>query len=455
MKKFIRLLVSVFIGTIITINTVHSQTTDTYGPIKSGEMLWIIAGKVRPNTAITRYQAMLALLKANPHAFDVSCNINSLKVGQTLQIPSGPDMQAMSHSDAVKAFNRQSEDWKAYRRRRQQIVCPPLPEQEQPQKVPVIEEPQKPLPVITPNTPDTSTTTLPIMDSSEVAPVSSEVAPRQETIVSEPATTFSSLLKPVLSWLAIPLLSLIIISLLILTIIILLVLLIARRHQFKKTAATQNHLLHEHLDNKSLPKPHDEIKHQNRMSSPLTPPLNRQDFDPIVNPNAHDMKEKLDRVRSYLAENEAQTAQNTLRDVIQKGTPEQQEEARQLYEINKKINFLKQNVAKDKPMTLSSQSDNPAWQEIVHQDKHWPTQQYLPENREQVFDLIDKIFELLDYELNAQGQLVDAYVNRHRQESLKGPNYEIVEKPEKVVIDEQEEVPLRKPQSESKPTRYL
>jgi len=443
-----RLLVSVLIGTIITINSVHSQTTDTYGPIKPGEMLWIIAGKVRPNTAITRYQAMLALLIANPHAFDISCNINSLKVGKTLRIPSGPDMQAMSHRDAVKAFNQQSEEWKAYRQLRQQIVCPPLPQQQPQQKLPVIEEPQKPVQVISKKTPDTSTTTAPTMDSS---------AP---PIVIEPATTFSSILKRALSWLSMPLLSLIMIGLLILSVIILLVLLISRRRHESATekaaVAAQNHFLPNHLDKKSLPRQDDEIKAHNRMSSPLTS-TNRQDFEPIVNPNAHDMKDKLERVRSYLAENEAQTAQNMLRDVIQKGTPEQQEEARQLYEINKKINVLKQNIANDKKMSLShsSHSDNPAWQEIVHQEKHWPTQQYLPENREQVFDLIDKIFELLDYELNAQGQLVDAYVNRHRQESQKGQNYEIVKKPEKVVIEEQEEPPLRKPQSESKPTRYL
>jgi FimV-like protein len=449
MKTLKQLGIAVLISTLLTFNPTHSQTTDTYGPIKPGEMLWNIAGKVRPNTTISRYQAMLALLTANPHAFDIHCNINSLKIGEILRIPSGSDMQAMTHNNAVKAFNRQSQEWKAYRLQKQEIICPPLPKEEaaQAQKVPVIEAPEKPLPVITQNTNSTASTAT-------IAPT--EIAP-QKTTLSEPITS-ESYLKEIQAWVNMPLSSLIVIGLLILSIIILFILLIRqrRRSPTKKEFMPDNHFLaNQGEEHKSLPRQEQEIKRPNRI--PAYFPETRHD-GVASNPNAHEMKDKLERVRAYLAENEAQTAQNMLREVIQKGTTEQQEEAKQLYEINKKMNFLKQSVAKDKQMSLSHSPQSDVWQEIVHQNKQWPSQQYLPENREQVFDLIDKIFELLDYELNAQGQLIEAYVNRHQQEVVKSPNYEIVEKPEKVekvLINEEEELPLRQPQSESKPTRYL
>ncbi len=60
---------------------------DTYGPIATGEGLWGIALKVRPDPSITREQMIQALFQANPHAFS-KAGISGLKTGATLRLPS-------------------------------------------------------------------------------------------------------------------------------------------------------------------------------------------------------------------------------------------------------------------------------------------------------------------------------------------------------------------------------
>ena len=121
MKTIAFLLLFMWFGNNVVASPV---TTNTYGPIENGEKLWNIAAKIRPDSSISRYQAMLALLKANPDAFEISCNLNTLKIGQTLQIPSRADMQALSPKQAVNEFYRQNQEWKTYRRKQQPIVCP-------------------------------------------------------------------------------------------------------------------------------------------------------------------------------------------------------------------------------------------------------------------------------------------------------------------------------------------
>lgn len=92
-----------------------------YGPVKSGEMLWKIAGKVRPNSSITREQVVVSLLKTNPLAFSAPCNFNSLKVGSKLQVPSLSDMQTFDAQEAKKQVDEQSKAWK--NRSKKAIEC--------------------------------------------------------------------------------------------------------------------------------------------------------------------------------------------------------------------------------------------------------------------------------------------------------------------------------------------
>ncbi len=48
-----------------------------YGPVQPGELIWRIAGKLRPDKNSSHQQVILALLRHNPDAFSVPCNLNS------------------------------------------------------------------------------------------------------------------------------------------------------------------------------------------------------------------------------------------------------------------------------------------------------------------------------------------------------------------------------------------
>jgi len=86
----------------------------SYGPIKGGDTLWKIALKVRPNTDISAQQMMMALLKANPHAF-VDNNINRLKKGFVLRVDDPALYAAMSQAEAAREVSRQTRAWEDYR----------------------------------------------------------------------------------------------------------------------------------------------------------------------------------------------------------------------------------------------------------------------------------------------------------------------------------------------------
>ena len=122
MNRFNLFVCSIFL--FMTINWVYAN--ETYGPIQSGEMLWDIASKIRPNQDVSRHQVIIALQKANPHAFRIPCNINSLKIKQVLNVPNLTAIQALTHKEAIAEYSRQNDQWKAYRGRRNEIQCPDI-----------------------------------------------------------------------------------------------------------------------------------------------------------------------------------------------------------------------------------------------------------------------------------------------------------------------------------------
>ncbi len=85
-----------------------------YGPVKSGDTLWKIAQKLRPNRNITDLQMMMALLIANPYAF-IDNNINRLKKGYVLRIDDLSVLTAMSKAEAAREVSRQTRAWQDYR----------------------------------------------------------------------------------------------------------------------------------------------------------------------------------------------------------------------------------------------------------------------------------------------------------------------------------------------------
>jgi pilus assembly protein FimV len=86
-----------------------------YGPVKEGETLSGIARAARPDGGVNLDQMMLALLKNNPDAF-YKDNINALKRGAILRIPSADEAKAIgSASEAAAQVRAQVEDWRGGR----------------------------------------------------------------------------------------------------------------------------------------------------------------------------------------------------------------------------------------------------------------------------------------------------------------------------------------------------
>ena len=77
--------------------------------VERGDTLWGIASRMRPDSRLTMNQTMLAIYEANPAAF--SGNINRLKAGAALSIPSADDVFQIGRRDAFSEVRRQNEAW--------------------------------------------------------------------------------------------------------------------------------------------------------------------------------------------------------------------------------------------------------------------------------------------------------------------------------------------------------
>ena len=87
---------------------------DDYGAAGPGDTLWSIALKVRPNELVTIQQTMLALQRLNPDAF-INNNINLLKAGHVLRIPSFSEIGEETPSDAVSQVRIQHQEFETYK----------------------------------------------------------------------------------------------------------------------------------------------------------------------------------------------------------------------------------------------------------------------------------------------------------------------------------------------------
>ncbi|AKH20250.1 FimV family protein [Sedimenticola thiotaurini] len=88
-----------------------AAVTTTYGPVQRSETLWVIAGKVFSDAGISRNRAMIGLLRANPDAFRQG-NINFLKKGALLRIPTPEEIAAISEAGARVAIKEQMAAWR-------------------------------------------------------------------------------------------------------------------------------------------------------------------------------------------------------------------------------------------------------------------------------------------------------------------------------------------------------
>jgi pilus assembly protein FimV len=82
-----------------------------YGPVQRGQTLSSIARSATPS-GVDVQQMMLALKQANPEAF-YRDNINALKTGAVLRVPTSTEAQAMTIAAAIAEVRRQNSDWRA------------------------------------------------------------------------------------------------------------------------------------------------------------------------------------------------------------------------------------------------------------------------------------------------------------------------------------------------------
>lgn len=82
--------------------------------VKRGDTLIGIASRVRPE-GVSLEQTLLGLYRENTKAFNG--NMNRLKAGKTLEIPSADIVAAIPQKDAVRELRLQAEDWRAYRQK--------------------------------------------------------------------------------------------------------------------------------------------------------------------------------------------------------------------------------------------------------------------------------------------------------------------------------------------------
>ena len=85
-----------------------------YGPTRRNDTLWNIAQQVRPDADVSIEQTMLGLQRANPEAF-INNNINNLKAGYVLRVPSREQLTSISRGEATREARGQYESWRGAR----------------------------------------------------------------------------------------------------------------------------------------------------------------------------------------------------------------------------------------------------------------------------------------------------------------------------------------------------
>ncbi|MEH0387521.1 FimV/HubP family polar landmark protein [Vibrio mimicus] len=81
-------------------NAANNEPGKFFGPTPANQTLWSIATQLRPSSAVTVQQTLLAIYQLNPQAFE-NQNIHTLIPGSTLRIPSLAQISRNSNQEAV------------------------------------------------------------------------------------------------------------------------------------------------------------------------------------------------------------------------------------------------------------------------------------------------------------------------------------------------------------------
>ncbi len=87
-----------------------SYDGDVYGPVGASDTLWAIALRVKPSAGTSVQQTMLALQRLNPEAF-INGNINLLKRGSVLRVPSEDQIERVTRRQALNEVAQQNNSW--------------------------------------------------------------------------------------------------------------------------------------------------------------------------------------------------------------------------------------------------------------------------------------------------------------------------------------------------------
>lgn len=90
-----------------------APTPDTYGPVQKGDTLNKIAQGVKPSS-VSLEQMLVALYRENKSAF-AGNNMNRLKTGQILKVPSADEVGKIEAKEANREYRTHVADWKTYR----------------------------------------------------------------------------------------------------------------------------------------------------------------------------------------------------------------------------------------------------------------------------------------------------------------------------------------------------
>ncbi|MET3999416.1 FimV/HubP family polar landmark protein [Marinobacterium sp. MBR-109] len=110
-------------GSTSNIRTRMDSETQVY--VGVNDTLWEIAARSKPGN-ISEHQMMLALLRKNPAAFPTG-NINTMRAGVVLDLPTPEEAARLTHREAVAEVARQTQIWREGRASRQQAEEPRAP----------------------------------------------------------------------------------------------------------------------------------------------------------------------------------------------------------------------------------------------------------------------------------------------------------------------------------------
>lgn len=78
---------------------------------RRNDTLWGVASRANRGRGVSQEQMMIALYEANPDAF-YKKNVNALKAGHRLKVPSADELKKYTRREALAEFNRQNAAWR-------------------------------------------------------------------------------------------------------------------------------------------------------------------------------------------------------------------------------------------------------------------------------------------------------------------------------------------------------